>query len=63
MAAELGNKDGLLVADAGGRDVLVAVGELLHGIHMHAAFVREGRAPDEGGAGEMGVIGNVVHEP
>jgi len=30
---------------------------------MHAAFVRESRAPDEGGAGEMGVIGNVVHKP
>ena len=62
LAAEFGNEDVLRVSDAAGDDVLVAAGEFLHGVHVHAALVGEGGAADEGGAGEVRVVGNVVDE-
>ena len=62
LAAEFGNEDVLFVADAGGLDVLVAAASFCDGVDVHAALVGEGGAADERRAGEVRVVGNIVHE-
>ena len=61
-AGEFADEDALAVADELGSDVLVAGGELVHGVDVDAALVREGGAADERRAAARPLVGHLVDE-
>ncbi len=61
-AGQFADEDALVVADERGLDVLVAGGELVDGVDVDAALVREGGAADEGRAAAGALVGDFVDE-
>jgi hypothetical protein len=61
-AGQFADEDALVVADELGPDVFVTRGELVDGVDVDAALVREGGAADEGRAAAGALVGDLVDE-
>ncbi len=62
LAGHVRDDDVLAVADLRGVDVLIGARELLHGMHVQAALVGEGRGADERGADVMDDVRHFIDE-